>query len=234
MAFDLVADQGLARRRQRLLDQRECEIRHADVAGEAVALDLAQRADGFGKRYLRVGPVQQEEIDLAQAQPHQTIAGGPLQFARREMARPDLGRDENLAARHARRPQPFADVALVVVHFGGVDVPVAEPERLLDHAGAAPPAQFPGAEPEQRYRGAVGLNARDWSDRAHAFNCPTLAVPWRRLRRADDPRSGPLERVDLRHLGRAQRKVEAAEVFGQSLALRRARNRNDALLLEPA
>ena len=55
------------------------------MARQPVALDLAQRADGFGKRDLRIGPMQQQQIDLAQPQPHQAIARRALELARGEM-----------------------------------------------------------------------------------------------------------------------------------------------------
>ena len=65
MALDLIAHQRFARRRQCLVDVRHGEVGDADMACQAVALDLAQRADGVGQRDLRIGPVQQQQIDLA-------------------------------------------------------------------------------------------------------------------------------------------------------------------------
>ena len=172
--------------RQRLLDQRHGEVRHADMARQPVALDLAQRADGVRQRDLRIGPVQQQQVDLAQPQPHQAIARRALELARGEMARPDFGGDEHVVALDARGAQAFADLALVVVHLRGVDVAIAEPQRLLDDAGAGAAAQFPGAEPEQRNPRAIGLDARYGCARGHAS-----AIPLRRLRRADDARVRP-------------------------------------------
>ena len=154
-------------RPQGMLDQRDGEIRHADVSREPVALDLAQRADGFGERHVRIGPVQQQQIDLAEPQPRQAIARRALQLARREMTGPDFGGDEHVAALDAGRAQTFTDFALVVIHLGGVDVPVAEPQRLLDDARAGAAAQFPGAEADQRNPCAVCFDARDWFEFAH-------------------------------------------------------------------
>ena len=126
-----------------------------------------QSAERLRQRNLRIGPVQQQQIDLAQAQPHQAIARGALQRPRRKMRRPDFGGDEEFVALDAGGADAVADVALVVVHFRGVDVAIAKPQRLLDGPGAAAPAQFPGAEPDQRNFGAVGLDAGDWSNRCH-------------------------------------------------------------------
>jgi hypothetical protein len=41
--------------------------------------------------------------------------------------------------------QTLADLALVVVHFRGVDVAIAQAQRLLDHSHTSTPAQVPGA-----------------------------------------------------------------------------------------
>src|SRR3989304_4835056 len=45
---------------------------------------------------------------------------------------------------------PLAHLALIVVHLRGVDVAIAEADRLLDNARAVAPAQRPGAEPDKR------------------------------------------------------------------------------------
>src|ERR1700751_472883 len=60
MAFDLIADQRLGRKLGGFLEKLDREIRHADVAGEPVALDLAQRAERVGKRNLWIGPMEQQ------------------------------------------------------------------------------------------------------------------------------------------------------------------------------
>src|SRR5579862_8642086 len=49
-----------------------------------------------------------------------------------------------------------------------------------------------------------------------------LAVPLRRLRRADDAGIRLLQLADLRHLGATQLEWEAAEIFGKPFAFRRA------------
>jgi hypothetical protein len=68
---------------------------------------------------------------------------------------PYLGGDEDFLARDPRGTQPLPHLAFVVVKLGGVDVPVAEPQRLLDDARTGAPAQFPGAEADQRDARAV-------------------------------------------------------------------------------
>jgi len=89
---------------------------------------------------------------------HVLLLGRELEFARRQMGLPDLGGDEDLVALDARCAQAVAHLALVVVHLGGVDMAIAEPQRLLDHARAGAPAHLPGPEPDRRYLGALGLD----------------------------------------------------------------------------
>src|SRR6516165_1606832 len=71
MHLDLVAHQRLLRELHGLLDQRDGEVRHADVARKSHTLDLAERAERVAQRNLRIRPVQQEEIDLRELQPLQ-------------------------------------------------------------------------------------------------------------------------------------------------------------------
>ena len=100
--------------------------------------------------------MQQQKVDLAQPQSNQAVVNGAFKRARREMRRPNFRRHEQVGAVDAGGAQAVADVALVVVYFRGIDMAIAEPQRLFDHTRAGSPAQFPGAEPEQRNFGAVG------------------------------------------------------------------------------
>ena len=77
---------------------------------------------------------------------------------RREMAGPHLCGDEHLVAGNAGGAQPFADFTLVLVDLRGVDMAIAEPQRLLDQPRAGAPAQLPGAEPDCGNFDAFGLD----------------------------------------------------------------------------
>jgi len=140
------------------LEERDAVVH---LAGEPVALDLAQGAERFGERNLRIGPMQQEQIDLAQAQPHQAVARGALKLARSEMRRPDFRGQKHFAALDVGGIETLPDFALVVVDFRGVDVAIAEPQGLFDHSRTGAAAQFPGAEPDEWKLGAVGVDAGD-------------------------------------------------------------------------
>ena len=67
---------------------------------------------------------------------------------------------KTLLRRDAGRAQPFADFALVAVHFRRVDMAITEPQRLLDHPGAGAAAQIPGAEADRRNAGAARYHDR--------------------------------------------------------------------------
>src|SRR6516225_10031289 len=232
MTFDLVADQGFARQSHGLFDEFNCEIRNADMACQAVALDLAERAERAAEWNLRIGPMQQQQVHFAQAQPRKAVTRGTFEIARREMRRPDFRRYENIAALDARRVQSFADLPLIVVHFRRVDVTIAEPQRLFDEASTSAPAQLPSAQTQERDSDAIGGNIR-------AGRRALLRVHQSRFQSYLGACGGLTIResgrfADLRHFHLAQLEIEAAEVFRKPLAFRRTRDRNDGLLLEEA
>ena len=104
--------------------------------------------------------MQQQKIDLAQAQPQkQSRAVAPAPAA--EMRRQDLVVMNNSLRRGGAMPS----LSRAVIEIGGADVAIDKPQRLLDGPGASAAAQFPGAEPDQRDFGAVGLDAGAWSNR---------------------------------------------------------------------
>src|SRR5262249_21396195 len=98
MTFDLVADQRFAGQPHSLFDEFNCEIRNPDMARQAVALDLAERAERVAEWNLRIGPMQQQQVYSGQAQPCQAVTRGAFEIARREMRGPDFRRHEDIAA----------------------------------------------------------------------------------------------------------------------------------------
>ena len=167
MHLDLVADQRLAREPDRFIDQRDREVGHADMAGQTVLLDPAQGAQRFGQGYQRVRPVQEQQIDLGQAQPGEAALGGMLELMGGEMRRPYLGGQENIVAPDPGRVQRLPDLALVVVHFRRVDMAISQPQRLLHHPRTDAPAQLPGTQTDERNAGAPGLNDVHRGSRCH-------------------------------------------------------------------
>src|ERR1700682_492649 len=102
--------------------------------------------------------MQQQQVYLGKAQPCQALPGRSLEIIRREMGGPDFGRDEHIVAPDPRSVQALADLAFVLIDLRGVDVAVAEPQRLLDQTCAGSPPQLPGAQPDRGNFGAVGLD----------------------------------------------------------------------------
>ena len=82
MPLDLVGDDRLGRKLHRLLDQRDGEVRDADVAREALLLHLAHRAHRLGERNLRVRPVDQQQVHVRDAQVRQALLHGALERRR--------------------------------------------------------------------------------------------------------------------------------------------------------
>src|ERR1700752_2767961 len=86
------------------------------------------------------------------------------------MCRPDLGRDKNILALDAGRSQPLANLALVLVHLGRIDVPISLPQRLLDDPATGSAPEVPGSKPDHRNARAICLNV------VHATPKPTPSI----------------------------------------------------------
>ena len=111
---------------------------------------MRERIQRLRQRHARIRPVQQQQVDLGDAQLVQALLGGAFEVMWRKVTGPDFCGDEHLVAGNAGGAQRSADLALVLVDLRGVDMAIAEPQRLLDQPRAGPPAQLPGAEPDRR------------------------------------------------------------------------------------
>ena len=148
MDFDLQRGERLGRRACRFVEHGDVEIRHPDIFREPGLFDLAQRADRLRQRNLRVGPVDQQQIDPRQTEPLQAFIDRALEIARRQAVEPDFGGDEDLFALDAGGAQAVAHLALVAIHLRGVEMPVAQMQRRLDHFDAQILFERHGPEPE--------------------------------------------------------------------------------------
>src|SRR6516165_215549 len=99
------------------------------MVGQACSFRFAKRADCISERNLRIGPMQEQEIDMRQTQSRQAVSGGAFKRTRLEMRWPDLGRDEDLVAVDSGCAQSVPDFVLILVHLGGIDVPIPETQR---------------------------------------------------------------------------------------------------------
>ena len=81
----------------------------------------------------------------------------------------------------------FSDGIVAPVGGGGVDVPVADGQRVRNHFGAVVALERPGAEAERRNRRAIGVHTVHWSSPIGSFqpiirdNGCTMAI-WPRQR----------------------------------------------------
>ena len=119
--------------------------------------------------------MQQQQIDFGKPEFCQALLGGALEIVRREMVGPDFGGHEHFVALYPRGAQALADLALVLIDLRGVDVALAEPDRLLDQARASSPTQLPGAEPDGWDFSAVGLDVLHGGTRTNGPHYVPLA-----------------------------------------------------------
>jgi hypothetical protein len=66
------------------------------------------------------------------------------------MCGPHFRGHKHIVAVDAGSTQAVANLAFVLIDLSGIDMAIAEPERLLDQTRAGSPAQFPRAEPDRR------------------------------------------------------------------------------------
>ena len=83
--FDLVVDQRLGRESHRFVHERRREIRHADVAGKPRLFILHNAGIVSRQRNTRIGPVDQQQVDVCELELDQALLGGVLEIARRQM-----------------------------------------------------------------------------------------------------------------------------------------------------
>ncbi|MBT2245615.1 hypothetical protein JQK15_19010 [Sphingobium sp. BHU LFT2] len=118
--------------------------------------------------------MDEHEVDVIEAQRLQR-AVDPLPGIGVALAFGDeLGGDEYLVARHAARAQAIADAALVLVGLRGIDVAIADTDRVAHGAGGGVIGDHPGAEAELRDGDAVRQGRGLVQDHDDAF--PWLAA----------------------------------------------------------
>ena len=67
MVFDLVGDDRLGRQPHRLGERGDREVRDADMARQAAALGVAERAHALADGNGGIGPVDEQKVDLSRA-----------------------------------------------------------------------------------------------------------------------------------------------------------------------
>jgi hypothetical protein len=132
------------------------EVRDADCARAAGGEHLFDRlvcADG-AVELARDRVVQQEEIDVVDAEPPQAAVEADECLVA-VVADPELGDHEDLAAVDLGAPDPLADLALVAIGGGRVDEGIAARDRSLDRVRRFLRRALEDAEPEGGHLDAV-------------------------------------------------------------------------------
>src|ERR671913_1272101 len=146
MVLDLVAED--LRVLRRLFDQRWGEVAHPYVRHATVFLQFPHGTEGLAEGYAIARPVHQQEVDVLRAELLQALPGLPYDTVVGEVARPDLGGQEDLLPDHPRVSDAAADLGLVAVHLGRIHVPVAHGEGSPDGPHARLSREPVSAEPE--------------------------------------------------------------------------------------
>ncbi len=170
MVFDLVAGDRCADLLHRLLHQLDREIGNAERADAAFVLEPHQRFEDRRQVHALRRPMHQIEID--DIEPEFFLAGveGALDGIGCQIFVPHLGGDMQIPTGNARSLDAGTHFGLIAIHFGGVDVAIAEPDGAC-HAGDATLArELESAEAELRHANALGVqivhvNSSMWRNR---------------------------------------------------------------------
>jgi hypothetical protein len=162
MQLDLIDRRDGARGGDDPLQVRLMEVGDADRARQTEFPRLDQPLPGRQVAVEpRLRPVDQVQVDLVQAEPFQA----PLQRLDRPLVAlrvvVDLGRDEELVAVEPGAPHSLTDTLLVAVALCGVDVAVADAQRLGHHAGRLLLRYLPHAQTQLRDRRSV-VQGNSW------------------------------------------------------------------------
>src|ERR671921_1099447 len=122
MVLDLVAEDLHVL--GRLFDQRRGEIAHPDVRYATLILQFSHGPEGLAERHAIARPVHQQQVDVFGAELLQALPSLPYDAVMGEVARPDLGGQEDLLPVYPRIFDATPDLGLVAVHLGCIHVPV--------------------------------------------------------------------------------------------------------------
>jgi hypothetical protein len=93
--------------------------------------------------------VHEQQIDVLGLELLEALAGRAEDVVVGETAGAHLGDEEDLLAVYARVSYAAPDLALVGIHLGGVDVPVAQSEGAFDGPDALLTGESPGAQAQR-------------------------------------------------------------------------------------
>ena len=121
------------------------------MSRQAPSLGFAERGHALADCNGRVGPVDEQKVDVVQPEPLEALFDRPLQGPLRNELRPHLGGHENVVAPDPGGANACTDRGLVVIALRGIDMAESELQRFGDDGGALLAAQFPCPAAEDRY-----------------------------------------------------------------------------------
>src|SRR4029079_2142830 len=110
------------RRGYRLVEQRNREVRDADVARQAAALGVTQRPHSLRNPHRWIGPMNECQVEDVDFKALKAFLERALQVAIADHLRTHLGRDPDFRALDPGGAQAFANFRLVAVTLCGVDM----------------------------------------------------------------------------------------------------------------
>ncbi len=145
--FQAYCTTSIAAQPHALLDLREAEVRHADVARLALPHDVVKRAHRLVERRIRIGPVHEIDVDMVGTQPPQALVD------RGEDARPaavaavrhllvadaEFGRDDDIVSAAAERSRQRLFGYAHAVGLGRVEAGDAAVDRPRDRSAGTRP-----------------------------------------------------------------------------------------------
>ena len=152
MVLDLIDADRRFRNGKRLPHLLYGKVADADASGLAGVEDRIERADGLFHGHVRGRPVYQEQVHVVHLKKLEILLRLIDGNVVLQVVLTDFGRDEQLRPVDASLFQRFADLALVPVDPGRIEVGVTKLESLFDHPFALFALQRIGAVAHHRHR----------------------------------------------------------------------------------
>jgi len=198
---DLVGDDRAVGDPNRVPELRGREVADAEVADPTSFAEFGHRGQRLLDGDARVWPVDQEQVQIVDAEIVEARLDGVDHVVVPEVRAPHLRGEKQLLPGNVGGVDRPSHGGLVLVHLCGVDVSVAEVQRGPDRVDTRLPLVLPGSEADLRDTCTVGVDvlhtgAVDDSEKTVPKNGATKALARSGRAMTDDP-TGPLDGVTV-------------------------------------
>ena len=134
---------------------RDLKVGDSDGAGPALAVELLERVPGRDEVTAVQGrqwPVDQEQVNIVRTECLESAIEGSARIIGPMKAVVELAGDVNLTAIQPGSPDRLPHFLFVAIHLRGVDVPIADTQRLTDRGGSLSRDDLEDSEAELRDR----------------------------------------------------------------------------------